>query len=147
MAKHAAGEACWDIVLWLSMIVFYVAGNCFVVFEMSIEMLNMESVSAIPFQWFFYAFTVLTPILYIYIGLKKRNLAFLNIGLAAIAAGVMSIRYYHNFMAFEFAMIIGGLALIGVAWSALRYWRNDKHGITIKPDELENRLNVESTYY
>jgi uncharacterized membrane protein YgcG len=140
-----AVEQCWDIVLWIAITMFYVSGNCFVVIELSIELLKVEDASGVPFQWVFYVFTVVVPMLYIFFGLYKKQLSLLNIGLLAVAVSVMSIRYYHHLMTFEYALILGGMFLIAVAWLALRYWKNDNNGITLKPDEdTTDGLNLES---
>jgi uncharacterized membrane protein YgcG len=140
-----AVEQCWDIVLWIAIAMFYVSGNCFVVIELSIELLKVEDASGVPFQWVFYVFTVVVPMLYIFFGLYKKQLSLLNIGLLAVAVSVMSILYYHDVMTFEYTLILGGVVLIAVAWLALHYWKKDNNGITLKPDEdTIDGLNLES---
>ncbi|HNP18685.1 MAG TPA: hypothetical protein PKL31_09650 [Fulvivirga sp.] len=142
--KGLAHEECWWVVKWIAIVMFYAAGNCFVVIELSVELLGIADSSAVPFKWLFYIFTVLVPAAYIYFGLQKKHLALLNIGLLAVAVSVFSIRYYHNYVPIELILIIGGLFLIAIAWLALRYWKTDRKGITIKPDEVADQLIVES---
>ncbi|MEQ8925366.1 MAG: hypothetical protein RLO81_06100 [Fulvivirga sp.] len=142
--EFEADQECWEVIQWISIIVFYLSGNIFVVTELSTE---LGLVDAFPkaIKLFFYGFTIVIPLLYIFHGLKNKKLIFLNLGLALIAVGVFSIKYYHNLMSLELALLLGGIALLAVAYSAMRYFKNGKWNITTEPDNnLTDGLNLES---
>lgn len=139
-----ASEHCWEVVNWISIAMFYVGGNYLVVMELSKE---LGLADAFPFvvKVIFMILTALIPIAYIYFGLLKRNLAMLNVGLIAVALSIMTVRYYHQIMPIEYALILGGIAILAIVWLALNYWKEDKMGITANPDEdVDSGLKIES---
>lgn len=133
-SKSVAIQECLEVINWLSISLFYCAGNYLVVTELG-KTLGLESSFPLVIQWFFYFFTVAIPISYIYFGLRRKELALINIGLLALAIGVYTLGHYHYTMSIELALIGGGAFLIAVAWVALKYWSTDKAGISVKPDE------------
>ena len=70
------------------------------------------------------------PILYIVRGVQKKDVVFLWMGLALVAAAVFTLRYYYHFLPAELAMIICGSVLIAGAWFLIRYLHQPKYGIT-----------------
>ena len=143
-SDNSASEKCWEVVHWISIAVFYLGGNYLVVMELSTT-LDLADAFPLFVKIIFIILTALIPIGYIYFGLKKRNLALLNIGLIAVTASIMTARYYHQVMPIEYELILGGVILLGIVWFALKYWKEDKMGITIKPDaDLDSGLKIES---
>ncbi|MTI39596.1 hypothetical protein [Fulvivirga lutimaris] len=139
-----ATEQCWEVINWISIAMFYLSGNYLVVMELSKE---LGLADAFPFfvKILFMILTAAIPIAYIYFGLIIRNLALLNIGLIAVALSVMTVRYYHEVMPIEYALILGGAIILGIVWLALRFWKEDKLGVTAKADEdLDSGLKIES---
>ena len=143
-AKNKAIEECIQIIYWISIGVFYLSGNYWVVIELSHE-LGLGSAFPLPIQLFLYAFTILVPIMYIYFGLKRKEMSLLNAGLGTVAISVLTIRYYHHYLSIEYALILGGLVLLGIAYAAMKYWVNERDGITLEPDEdVDSGLKLES---
>lgn len=139
-----ASEQCWEVINWISIAMFYVSGNYLVVMELSKE---LGLADAFPFfvKIIFMLLTGTIPLAYIYFGLIKRKLALLNAGLIAVALSLMTIRYYHEMMPIEYALILGGVIILAIVWLALKYWQEDKLGITAKADEeLDSGLKIES---
>ncbi|QSE97389.1 hypothetical protein [Fulvivirga lutea] len=137
-------QECWEVIQWISIVTFYLAGNIFVVTELSTELGLADAFPSIV-RALFYGFTIIVPLFYIYHGLKNKQLLFLNIGLILIAVGVFSIKYYHNLMSLEVALLLGGVILLATAYMAMRYFKNEKWGISIEPDnKLTDGLNLES---
>uniref|UniRef100_UPI00404B2C4F hypothetical protein n=1 Tax=Fulvivirga sp. TaxID=1931237 RepID=UPI00404B2C4F len=55
------------------------------------------------------------------------------------------VRYYHSIMPIEYALILGGAIILGIVWLALKFWQEDKLGVTTKADEdLDSGLKIES---
>jgi hypothetical protein len=110
---------------------FYLAGNYFVVLEMSSYMFGAsQNAGGISLGWLFWILTVATPLFYIYQGIRKKDPLFLWSGLALIAATVFTIRYYYHVMPVEWALILGGIVMISITYRLIRYLKTPRHGFT-----------------
>jgi len=115
-----------------ALVCLYAAGNYFVVREANHQMSgNSYGPSAeIPMAWLFWIVTVTLPVLYIWLGLKRKERLFLITGLILVAATAFTIRYYHGFLAPEWALVLSGLSLLFVAIATMKYLKIPKAGIT-----------------
>lgn len=139
-----AKEQCWEVIQWLSILIFYLSGNIFIVTELSAE-LGLADAFPQPVRWLFYAFTLIIPIYYIYRGLMKKEMSFVNIGIGTLAIGIFAIRYYHAILDIEYALLLGGLALIGIAWLAIKYIKNINEELSVDAgDQVDSGLKIES---
>ncbi len=126
----------------------YAAVNYFIVREGSIALFNLtlKEGESIPFGWLFWSVTFVIPIVYIYMGIKKKLVLFLRVGLLLTATIVFTVRYYHPVLPLEMAMTFGGLLLIGIAYALIQYLQQPKYGFTyqkiIDSDALD-KLNIE----
>jgi uncharacterized membrane protein YgcG len=132
-----------------SLITLYLAGNYFVVREVSNEMFGLHLLpgQSIPAGWLFWATTLVIPITYILLGIRKRNLLLLRIGVVLTAASIYTIRHYYSILSIEAAMTLSGLLLIALAYALIRYLHTPKHGFTYHPvnhAHLFERLQAES---
>ena len=97
--------------------------------------------------WLFWILTVSTPLFYTYLGIRKKDSLFLWVGLVLIVATVFTIRYYYNLMPLEWALILGGILMIAIAYGLIRYLKTSRHGFTSLESSnkhlLEN-LHIES---
>ena len=140
---------CLTVVAVLSLLTLYLAGNYFVVREVSNTMfdLQLEDGQSIPGALFFWIYTTVIPMVYLYLGIRKKDAILLRTGMILLAAIVFTIRYYHSVMPLETAMVVGGLVLTTGAWALIRYLKTPRHGFTyLEPDEpsLADKLKVES---
>ncbi|MCW3467359.1 hypothetical protein [Chitinophaga nivalis] len=150
-AKHAMRhyQSCLTVVAVLSLLTFYLGGNYYVVREVSNTMFDMELApgQSISGGWFFWAFTVIVPLVYLYLGVRKKDAVLLRTGLLLLAMIVFTIRYYHSVLPLETAMVLGGIVLTGGSWALIRYLREPRNGFTyLTPDEpsLADKLKIES---
>lgn len=125
---------------WLqyaALLSFYAAGNYYIVREASVQFFDMQLKPGeeIPLYWLFYAFTVLVPIAYVYFGLNKKDNVRLNCGLILIAVSIATIRYYHEMITLEIALLLGGILLLAIAYMAYHYLKTPKHGFTFEEDK------------
>ncbi len=132
-----------------ALVCFYIAGNYFIVRESSIAMfnLNLQEGQSIPLGWLFWIFTILIPPLYIFRGIQKKDAVLLRTGLLLIAAMVFTIRYYYHIASIETAMAIGGIIMIAIAYTLIKYLHEPKFGFTYleKGDKLFiDKLQIES---
>lgn len=66
---------CLEVVLIVALLSFYLAGNYFVVRELSNEMfdMNLAKNETIPLGWLFWIFTIAMPVVYIFRGIQKKR--------------------------------------------------------------------------
>ncbi len=122
------------------LILFYAAGNYFVVRTLSFELREDYAIedSEIAFSWFFWVFTFLVPIIYLVFGIKNRDKIMLWIGFFALGFSLYSFRVYHHVLPPEVALMLGGLLLFLVAYFAIKKLKNKEDGITFKADRFES---------
>lgn len=123
-----------------SLVLFYLAGNYLVVRELSILLLETEIPKGkdITFAPFFYIFTFLLPITYIFRALKTRNRLMLWIGVLALTFSIYSIRYYYALLPIEITLTIGGIVIFFFSYFVIKSIREKESGITFKIDRFLN---------
>jgi len=111
---------------------FYLSGNYLVVRELSEELLHttIQPGEDISLAWFFYAWTIIVPLLYIVYGLKKRDHLIIRVGILLEVVGILCIKYYYSVMPLETALIIAGIFLVVLARLSMYYLREPRNGIT-----------------
>lgn len=114
------------------LILFYTAGNYFVVRELSIELMGLELKNSeeIPLALLFYILTALLPLAYIYWGVKKKSLLFIRVGIIILAASAITFKYYFSLNQPEVSLTIIGAVLIGVSLLAFNYLKKSPYGFT-----------------
>jgi hypothetical protein len=140
---------CLTVIAVLSLLTLYLAGNYYVVRELSNAMfdLHLQEGQSIPGALFFWVYTTIVPIIYLYFGIRKKDAILLRTGMILLAAIVFTIRYYHSVMPLETAMVLGGLILTGGAWALIRYLKVPRHGFTYEETDeptLADKLKLES---
>jgi hypothetical protein len=131
----------------LSLITAYVSVNYFIVRQLSIAMFNLPQNTVIAGGWFFWVCTFALPVVYILRGLQIKDHLILRVGLLLVAATVFTYRYYYSIAPVEFVMTAGGIAMILLAYAAIRYLQTPRNGISDKSfDEISNDdgMQVES---
>ncbi len=119
----------------LSLLTLYAAGNYFVVRELT------ETTQSI-----FWVSTVLIPLVYLALGIYRKDRTLLRIGLLLVAAMVFTIRYYHSIAPLEVAMTFAGAGMIVIAYVLIRYLKTPKNGFTSEEDDEDETgaLQLES---
>ena len=131
------------------LILFYLSCNYLVVRELSIMLLGNEILPGtdIPFAYFFYAFTLIVPILYLVQALKTKDRIMLWISFLAIAFSIYTIRFYYSVLPIEVALTLGGVVLFIIAYFSIKRLKEKESGLTFKPDRINNSnalLNAEA---
>lgn len=145
--RHYAN--CFTTAEITALVTLYLAGNYFVVREVSNEMFKLHLLpsQSIPAGWLFWITTIVIPIIYMFLGVQKKNLTLLRIGLLLSAASIYTIRHYYSILSIEAAMTLCGGLLIALAYTLIRYLHTPKHGFTYHPvshSHLFERLQAES---
>lgn len=131
------------------LVLFYLSCNYMVVRELSVILLGNEILPGedIPFAIFFYAFTLIVPILYLVQALKTKDRIMLWLSFLAIAFSIYTIRFYHSVLPVEVALTLGGLVLFAITFFSIKKLKDKESGLTFKPDRINNSnafLNAET---
>lgn len=138
---------CLNLVSIASLLTLYIGGNYFVVREAGNEMFGMHLApeDSIPGALLFWTFTAIIPLIYIILGIRKKDTILIRTGLVLVGAIVFTVRYYHSVMPIEGAMTIGGILMIGLAYGVIQYLKQPKHGFTYEEgQEAEGAIQLES---
>jgi hypothetical protein len=138
IATNQPWENCLITAEAVCLLFIYAAGNYFVVRELSVEMMNLDLPEGqdIPLAFIFYGLTVLIPVLYLYFGLKNKDLVLIRVSLAVLAFSVFTFKYYFSLGHHEITLTVGGIMLLAISGSLLHWLKVPRHGYT-----RENILN------
>ncbi|MBD3583727.1 hypothetical protein [Flavobacterium selenitireducens] len=116
----------------------YFSMNYFVVRELAVDMMgfSVEKGSDIPLAYLFYFFTFAIPVLYLVFGIRKRNKLVLWVGLFTFGFSIFTIRYYYHLIPTEWALLLGGLALMATSLFCIRKLKGKETGLTFEKDRM-----------
>jgi hypothetical protein len=136
--QNEAWEDCLIAAESVCLVFIYAAGNYLVVRELSVELMELELQEGqdIPLAFVFYGLTVIIPVLYLYFGVKNKDLVLIRVSLAVLAFSVFTFKYYFSLGHHEITLTVSGLTLLLIAVLLLRWLKTPKHGYT-----RENILN------
>ncbi len=125
-------EDCLILAESISLLIVYAAGNYFVVRELSVSMLGLyiEDGQDIPWAFLFYAMTVIIPVAYLYVAIRKRDIVLLRVSLAVLAFSVFTFKYYFSLGHPEITLTLAGAVLIAIALLISGYLRAPRNGFT-----------------
>jgi uncharacterized membrane protein YgcG len=130
-----------DLLLWedhfivfdtIALLLIYLGGNYFVVREMSVEMMQLELDEGqdIPLAFVFYSLTFLIPVLYIAIGVLKREMMLIRVGVLTILLSVVTIKYYYSIGHPEITITVAGGILVAISLGLMKYLKTSRKGFT-----------------
>jgi hypothetical protein len=116
----------------ISLLIIYAAGNYMVVRELSIEMMSLtiEEGQDIPFAIIFYSLTAIIPIIYLYFGIRFRDVVLLRVSLIVVAFTVFTFKFYYGFGHPEITLTLAGVILIGITLTLMNYLKIIRFGFT-----------------
>lgn len=126
----------FDTIRVVSLLLCYLSMNYLVVRELSESLMNLTitNTSDVPFAIVFYGLTFLIPLFYFFLAIKWKDRLVLYTGLATLAFGFYSIRYYYYFFPIENVMVISAVLLFGLAYLIIQKLKNKTEGVTFQPD-------------
>ncbi len=127
-------ETCYDFLEVMSLLLFYSGGNYLIVREGNALLHDIYSKPSpqIANAPLFYFFTLSIPLAYLFFGLKKQNRLILGVGGLTLAFSIFTYRYYFAIMPIEWALTLGGVALIAIALFFIRYLKIERGGFIDK---------------
>jgi hypothetical protein len=131
-------DACLIVAESVCLLFIYAAGNYLVVRELSVGLMELELQEGqdIPLAFVFYGLTVIIPALYLYFGIKNKDLVLIRVSLVVLAFSVFTFKYYFSLGHHEITLTVGGIIMLLISVSLLRWLKIPKHGYT-----RENILN------
>lgn len=135
-AKSKDPEQWWHhnlvVVEALSLLLVYAAGNYLVVRMLSEELLDLYLAPGddIPLAWFFYGTTVIIPLVYLYRGIRNKDVVMLRVSLLALAFSVFTFKYYFSLNRPELTLTSAGVVLIALAMWLMHYLKKVRNGYT-----------------
>ena len=139
---------CISMIENVSLLVIYASGNYYIVQTLGNVLGPDKNVNKpLPLGGFFWSYTMLMPLVFVFYGLKRKDAIRLRIGLILIVAAVATFRNYYHLFPAEIMLTLAGIFTILVAWLTIRYLATPKNGFTYtEPGEklLLDYLRVES---
>lgn len=132
---------CLNISEAYALVLGYAAGNYFVVREGNAALAGLPVSVQVAFAPLFYALTALTPLAYLFFGLRNRDRIRLRVGLLAAGASILTFQHYVRPVSYEWFSALAGAGLLGGAWFLIRYLDTPRWGLTSTdevPTSLEN---------
>jgi hypothetical protein len=116
----------------LSLLLIYAAGNYFVVRELTLDLMDLylEEGQDIPYAFLFYGLTILIPLVYLYFGIKNKDIVLLRVSLFVFAFSVFTFKYYYGFGHPEISLTIAGALLTGGTLALMNYLKIIRYGYT-----------------
>jgi len=136
---------CLVIIQIVCLLTLYAAGNYYVVQTLSDELHGQTK--AISLGAFFWTWTIVLPFVYIWFGIKKKNVILLRIGLSLVAAAAVTFRTYYHIFPLDVTLTVVAAIILGVVYLVTKYLKTPKHGFTLaEPTEthLMDNLKIES---
>jgi hypothetical protein len=148
-ARIVEYQKCLAFIQVTSLLILYLAGNYFVVQELSKQLhpLPPGQNSSLPFGWFFWIWTLLIPCVYIRLSLRNRRLLMLRVGLAVAVAAAYTFWNYYPLLPAEYVLLILGTVLILAMAGLIKYLKLPKHGFVYEQRNSRhwvNNVNLES---
>lgn len=119
-----------------SFILGYFSLNYMVVRELSQSLMRItvEEGADIPLAFLFYGFTFIVPLFYIGYSIYSKDRMLLIVGILTLGYSFFTIRYYHQVLPLEIALLLGGLVLFVIAFAAIHVLKHKETGVTFQPD-------------
>lgn len=132
----------------ISLLLIYAGGNYLVVRELSIALMDLvlEEGQDIPFAILFYGLTLLIPVIYLYLGIKKKDVILLRVSLILVALSVFTFKYYYGFHHPEITLTVAGALLLIISYVLFNYLKIIRGGFTRDNllSEKWSSMNVEA---
>ena len=128
----ALWEHCYEALEAASLSMAYLSGNYFVLRNTELFGLPVSLVGAkqVLWAWFFYGYTALVPLWYVYRALLRKDRILLWVGMLMTAVALLTFKKYFSLASPEIAFCIAGLLLIAGAYAAIRYLKVPRKGLS-----------------
>lgn len=130
-----------QVVEILSLITLYVSGNYLVIQESADMLFGLPQV---PLAWFFWGFTFLMPVGFVYVGLRNKDRILLWMGLGCLGLAVFTFRTYFHVMPLPMASTLAGTFLFAIAYFSIQYLKKGKVTFTYSAEDAQKPFFMEA---
>jgi len=118
----------------VAIVSLYLGGNFYFIDQLTSDTYISTTASPLWMWWFFWPYTFCVPLAYLYFGIKKKDMMLLRAGVLAVAAAIITFRYYHAILPTEVAVIVAGSLVFALSYWLMRYLRKPKHGFVFEEE-------------
>ena len=128
-----------QIVFIMAILGFYASGNIFIT-----ERLTEGVKPPLILTIFYWSWTIILPIIYLWRGLKTKEITFVRSGILFIALSILTYRYYHPILPPEIALLLAGILITLLSYFLMRYLKVERFGFIFDSNRKTNKYeNVE----
>lgn len=130
----------------LALLAFYLSGNYFIVDKFLKEIVPAKNAGLPGVSiYFFWAFTLLIPVIYVVAGIRFKSLILCRIGIICLAISILTYRYYYSVFSPEVAMIVAGVLLTLIAYWFTRFLKHPAGGFVFRDVQVRksDTANIE----
>lgn len=136
---------CLSMAQVICLVTLYAAGNYYMIQRLGT--LFMGTTGPVAFGWFFWAWSILIPFIYLGFGIRDKDVILLRLGLILVVPAVFTFRYYYHILPTDVALSLAGALVLTIVYAVAKYLKNPKHGFTqheTGDGNLMDKLKVES---
>ncbi len=134
-----------QLVVYYSYVLFYLSGNLWALRYFSYYFYYSEEDSSRLFMefliFFYWVFSFLVPVLYLFYAIKTRDKGWLWIGGICLFFSIYTWIQFDNSLSIEWWLTLGGGVLFGLSLWLIKRLKNRKTGLTFQPDLLNNEVS------
>ncbi len=129
-------QKCLNVLCVAALVVFYGAGNYYIVRELSSQLPGAGNSSMPVASWIWWLFTGLIPLAYVMRGILSRDILLLRTGIVLVAVIIFTVRYYIAFADIEIIMAAAGAFMLIAVYLATRFVKWPRRGFTNEVDDF-----------
>jgi len=95
---------------------------------------NDSAQKVLTMGWFFWLWTFLIPVIYIGVGIRKRKITLIRVGIPLVALSIITFRYYYHILSPEMAMMLGGMFVFITSYLLISRLRTPRGGFTFSSE-------------
>jgi hypothetical protein len=149
--RHALRHyhVCLVVLEVLSLVTTYIALIYFVVRELSVVLLDMQLApgASLTGGWFFWAATLMLPLIYIGYSLYRKDYVMLRVGILLVVATAFTVRAYYAITPIEVVLVGSGALVVVISYMISVFLKKPRYGITSNETaeaEMPEFMQIES---
>ena len=125
-------EDCFNVLEIAGLVVFYGSINYFVV----AKLLRTNPAGGIPtpYNYIFIILTAIVPFIYFRLGIQTKDRILWILGGLGIVVSILTYRFYFSILPIEWALTMGGMALLILAFFLLKFLKTSRNGFSYHPE-------------
>jgi hypothetical protein len=80
--------------------------------------------------------TFAVPLVYLFVGIKRKDILFIRTGGLFIALSIVTFKYYHTIIPIDVALLIAGFILVPLSYILMQFLKNGKYGFVYNAEAV-----------